>query len=477
MPPRRLAPHMDSKTSTTTRLLAVALLSAFIGAGAAGFYNSSPSPASDHGPAARPPALATGERAYDLTIQASDIDMGAGTTWHAWTFDGQVPGPTLTVTAGQTLKVTVHNRHHLMHSFHTHLTDYGLEQDGSQLNLITGQGLMAMIPAGASYTYTFRPMTPGLYYYHCHSADGGHPISQHMAQGLYGAIHVLATGEPPVREEVLFMTERGFDADPAAPFFLMNGMGIPGGEHTLETIFAEQGAEGVVAQFGKTVPVLKARVGETVRLSLINIGDAVHSFHLHGNDILSVDISPGNLVPANVVQLVPGGAERVLLTAPREGLWLFHCHVVSHADAGMIGVFVVEPATSRAPPEPISVARGTPPAAGGATPRGAAGGHGAMAEAPPLVLDLAAGAAGQEFRFTPEVLRVAAGATVRVLLHNEGQLPHTFTVPDLAADTGTVPARGEGETVFRADRAGTYEYLCTIPGHAQAGMRGRIEVG
>ena len=26
------------------------------------------------------------------------------------------------------------------------------------------------------------------------------------------------------------------------------------------------------------------------------------------------------------------------------GLWLFRCHVVNHADAGMIGLFVIEDA-------------------------------------------------------------------------------------------------------------------------------------
>lgn len=282
-------------------------------------------------------------RHYALDIVPRDLEMAPGVVWHAWTYNGTVPGPLLKVVAGEKLLVTVRNHHSLVHSFHTHLAPYSLANDGSQLNTITGQGRGAMIPPGGAYTYEFRPTVPGVYYYHCHSADGGRTISEHIAQGLYGAILVLAPDEPLVRDEALFMGEVGFDVDgQGAPYYLMNGKGIPGGEHALEDIYAAKGLDGVVAQFGKTVPVFTARVGETVRLSVVNIGDMIHSFHLHGYNLVSVDLLPGRIHPANVVQLAPGGADRILLTSTEPGVWLFHCHVVGHADLGMIGVFVVE---------------------------------------------------------------------------------------------------------------------------------------
>ncbi len=202
-----------------------------------------------------------------------------------------------------------------------------------------------MIAPGASYTYVFHPSQPGVYYYHCHSAAGDKMISQHIAQGLYGAIVIEAPDEAPVRDEAVFMAERGFDIDGSgAPTYVMNGKGIPGGEHALEQIYAEEGLDGVVAQFGKTVPMFSAKVGETLRLSIVNIGDQIHSFHLHGINMVSVDLLPGRIHPANVVQLVPGGADRILITPTNPGVWLFHCHVVLHADMGMIGVLVVEEA-------------------------------------------------------------------------------------------------------------------------------------
>ena len=282
-------------------------------------------------------------REFFMDIKPADVDYGTG-VWHAWTYNGTVPGPTLTANVGDVIRVTVRNTMNLTHSFHTHLSPYALESDGSQLNAITGIGGMAMIPPGGSYTYSYRANEPGVFYYHCHSADGGKPISAHMAQGLYGAILIKAPEEVPIRDEVVFMAERGFDDDGDTPFYIMNGLGIPGGEHALEELHHKGGVDAVTAQFGKTVPVIKAKVGEPIRLNVVNIGDMMHSFHTHAMTMYYVDHDGGQAVPAQVLGLLPGEADRVQITPNQPGVWLFHCHVVSHADGGMIGVLVVEPA-------------------------------------------------------------------------------------------------------------------------------------
>ena len=285
-------------------------------------------------------------RDYTLEIVPKDIEAGPGVVWHAWTFNGTVPGTTLTATVGETLRVRVINRHNLTHSFHTHLTNYDLKYDGSQANTITGVGAGAMIPPGREYVFEFQPTEPGIYYYHCHSADGGFMITQHIHQGLYGAIIVRAPEEPALRDEVVFMSEIGHDVTATGgapvPVYIMNGKGIPGGEHTLEQIFKEKGIAGVAEQFNKTVPAITLKVGEPFRLHVINIGDQIHTFHAHHFKHVSQNALQGRIWPANVVPLLPGTADTLLTTATKPGVWLFHCHVVNHADQGMIGVFVVE---------------------------------------------------------------------------------------------------------------------------------------
>ena len=281
-------------------------------------------------------------REYTLEIAPKDIDYGNGAVWHSWTFNGSVPGPTLKVKIGEVLRVRVINKHNLIHSFHTHLTNYPFEMDGTQANIIAGKGVGGMIPPGGEYTYEFTPTSSGIIYYHCHSADGGHHISEHILQGLYGAIVVEAPDEPPIRQEVVFMAEAGFDREGDAPLFIMNGLGIPGGEVTLEKIFEEKGFDGVAEQLGKTVPFYKVKVNEPIKLHVINIGNTVHSLHIHSATHVSLAVLGGRQWPANVLPLVPGAADTLLVNFSQPGLWLFHCHVVPHADAGMIGVFIVE---------------------------------------------------------------------------------------------------------------------------------------
>jgi plastocyanin len=80
-----------------------------------------------------------------------------------------------------------------------------------------------------------------------------------------------------------------------------------------------------------------------------------------------------------------------------------------------------------------------------------------------------------EFAFSPTEVRVQAGVTTNLEFQNEGSIFHTFTVTDLNFE---LAANGGQRTsgAFRAERTGTYEFICSVPGHAQSGMRGRIIV-
>jgi nitrite reductase (NO-forming) len=50
--------------------------------------------------------------------------------------------------------------------------------------------------------------------------------------------------------------------------------------------------------------------------------------------------------------------------------------------------------------------------------------------------------------------------------------------PDFKAGTDRVNRKGASSvTVFRADKAGDFPYFCSLPGHRQAGMEGKIAVG
>ncbi|MCH7553737.1 MAG: cupredoxin domain-containing protein [Chloroflexi bacterium] len=79
------------------------------------------------------------------------------------------------------------------------------------------------------------------------------------------------------------------------------------------------------------------------------------------------------------------------------------------------------------------------------------------------------------FKFTPRELRFAVGDTVEFLLTSQ-DINHDFTIRDL--DIKWVVKRGDASRTerFTFDRPGRYSIICTVPGHAGAGMVGTITV-
>jgi nitrite reductase (NO-forming) len=74
-------------------------------------------------------------------------------------------------------------------------------------------------------------------------------------------------------------------------------------------------------------------------------------------------------------------------------------------------------------------------------------------------------------------LQVHEGETVQINLINGEGAEHDIVLDQYAARSGRVLAKGASTSlVFTADRAGEFTYFCTIPGHREAGMEGRLRV-
>ena len=81
---------------------------------------------------------------------------------------------------------------------------------------------------------------------------------------------------------------------------------------------------------------------------------------------------------------------------------------------------------------------------------------------------------GKDLRFQPAELRVRAGEDVTIVF-TAADVAHDFTVEGTDVHVG---ANG-GETArggLRIDEPGDYTYVCTLPGHEEAGMRGTLTV-
>jgi uncharacterized cupredoxin-like copper-binding protein len=78
--------------------------------------------------------------------------------------------------------------------------------------------------------------------------------------------------------------------------------------------------------------------------------------------------------------------------------------------------------------------------------------------------------------FTPRSIRVAAGQPIALTLRNGGILPHDFVLTSGVAQPVKVEAGpgGAGRGTFVIEHAGTYSFICWVPGHADGGMKGAI---
>lgn len=95
--------------------------------------------------------------------------------------------------------------------------------------------------------------------------------------------------------------------------------------------------------------------------------------------------------------------------------------------------------------------------------------------------------------FSISTLRVQPGTVVRFLVHNDDPIHHEFIVGDASVhlrheagkEASHPPVPGEvsvapndvGETFYRFDRPGRFEFACHLPGHLAYGMSGWVTVG
>ena len=100
-----------------------------------------------------------------------------------------------------------------------------------------------------------------------------------------------------------------------------------------------------------------------------------------------------------------------------------------------------------------------------------------------------------DMRFTPSAVQVSEGETVRIVVHNAGQIMHELVIgdrealqehaelmlrfPDMEHDEpymAHVPPGETAEIVWTFNRAGEFEFACLLPGHYQAGMLASVKV-
>ncbi|MGA8170603.1 MAG: cupredoxin domain-containing protein [Methylocystis sp.] len=83
----------------------------------------------------------------------------------------------------------------------------------------------------------------------------------------------------------------------------------------------------------------------------------------------------------------------------------------------------------------------------------------------------------KEFAFSVPPTRVLAGRSVTIVLDNsQGETEHRLAFPALGLRL-SANAGGVARRVYTFKRPGEYEFVCDLPGHLEAGMKGKLTVG
>ena len=111
---------------------------------------------------------------FNVTGESVELPIMGGKTYHAMTFNQQVPGPTLRVTQGDVVKMTLTIPNN-------EVTGHGNDMHASQMSA----GNFDSINPGESKTYCYIAESAGVFKYHC---SGVHLIGmdQHVLSGMYG---------------------------------------------------------------------------------------------------------------------------------------------------------------------------------------------------------------------------------------------------------------------------------------------------
>ncbi len=87
----------------------------------------------------------------------------------------------------------------------------------------------------------------------------------------------------------------------------------------------------------------------------------------------------------------------------------------------------------------------------------------------------------EDFHFTPNRLDAKVGVPLSVRLTNQGTEQHDLNFPSLhmpgLEGVESILAPGETTTItLEFDQPGTHTFICSLPGHAAAGMTGAVFV-
>jgi len=270
-----------------------------------------------------PPVMPGTVHDVDFPIIEKDMTVANGFVVHVWTFGGTVPGPVIRVHLGDTVRVHLTNQTAMSHSIDFHASQTAMDHQ------------MVEIPAGGTFTYTFKADYAGVWMYHCGTA----PALLHIANGMFGMVIVEPKGGlPKVDNEFAFVQSEWYlgaqgqavdygkanSTAPAPDFVVFNG----------------------IANQYKDNPVA-IKTGGRTRVFVLDAGpNEDSSYHVVGTIFDTVTKEGIQLLKGNTggwgaqaVDLAPAQGAIIEFSPAEDGMYPFVTHAFNFVTHGAIGIF------------------------------------------------------------------------------------------------------------------------------------------
>ncbi len=274
-----------------------------------------------------PTVLEDGTLEFELTAEIIDWEVAPGQVVEGWAYNGQIPGPSIRAEVGDDVRIVVNNELPLGTDLHLHGIILENQMDG------VAPLTQDLIQPGESFAYEFTAVEEHVAMYHPH-----HHSQMKIPNGMWGTIQI---GDVDLPEEGSTVGGRTLPDDLTI-------------DQEFPMVVNDAGTIGMSLNgksFPATAPIV-AQLGDNILMHYYNEGVQIHPMHLHGMPQLVVAKDGFPLDQpywADTVNVAPGERYSVLVTAEHVGAWVFHCHILPHAETddgmfGMVTAFIVEDA-------------------------------------------------------------------------------------------------------------------------------------
>ncbi|HEX7363409.1 MAG TPA: copper oxidase [Bryobacteraceae bacterium] len=253
--------------------------------------------------------LDNGVKVFHLVAEPVKQQVAPNKTLDLWGYNGSAPGPTIQVNQGDRVRIVFDNHLPEPTSMHWHGFEIPNDMDGAP-------GLtQPPVEPGGRFIYEFTLHQEGTYFYHSHMA------MQEML-GMLGAfiMHPKQAYTPVVDKDFVIMLQE---------YAALPNNSVP---NTMNMEFNWLTMNG---KSGPAITPMIVRLGDRVRIRMINLGMDHHPMHLHGHTFRVTGTEGGRIpqtawMPGNTELVGVAQARDVEFVANNPGNWMFHCHLPHH---------------------------------------------------------------------------------------------------------------------------------------------------